>query len=148
MLWTDTNVQLGHWLTVRGVLDSHTVVLHETRLGDVDVLATFFGNCTFGVFSTNKTRCTPDTTVMEDMEVSVLPLSQIEVTLEPDDGSTIDDKELSRVIEVIVRDCGGTVDSVDVIENEDGVLVVRITLTEDSVDDVLGVLQECSRENH
>lgn len=148
VLWTDTNVQLGHWLTVRGVLDSHTVVLHETRLGDVDVLATFFGNRTFGVFSTNKTRCTPDTTVTEDMEVSVLPLSQIEITLEPDDGSTIDDKELSRVIEVIVRDCGGTVDSVDVIENEDGVLVVRITLTEDSVDDVLGVLQECSRENH
>lgn len=148
VLWTDTNIQLGHWLTVRGVLDSHTIVLHETRLGDVDVLATFFGNSTFGVFSTNKTRCTPDTTVTEDMEVSVLPLSQIEITLEPDDGSTIDDKELSRVIEVIVRDCGGTVDSVDVIENEDGVLVVRITLTEDSVDDVLGALQECSRENH
>ena len=148
VLDADTSVLLSHWLTVCGNVSQRTIVPHGTRLGDIPVLGAFFGDHTVGVFNTTssstKTLCNASTVVTEDLEVTVLPLSQIEITLEPDDGSRIDDDELSRVLEVVVRESGGAVGRIDVVEDGDGVLVVRITLTEDSTDSVRSVLEECS----
>ena len=144
----DTSVVLSHWLAVSGAVSRRTLVPHGTRLGDTAVLGAFFGNSTVGVFDASrpsqKTLCSATTAVTGDVEVAVLPLSQIEVTLEPADGSGPDDDELSRALEVVVRESGGAVARIDVVASEDGVLVVRITLTADSTDSVRSVLQECS----